>query len=141
MGWDFFYGDLEAAPRALDSTAGGVAAPGTYTCGFVTDAAFGACRFSDDTCTTEIQLVGVFNFDDPCAPPPPTYARIEGADACTAGVQIFHLGPAYTGPVYVDLGGTCEPDFTPPELLTYYTLGAEIPPAGMVELSRVIDGG
>jgi arylsulfatase A-like enzyme len=51
MGWDFFYGDLEAAPRALDTTAGGVAEQGTYTCGFVTDAAFGACRFSDGTCT------------------------------------------------------------------------------------------
>jgi hypothetical protein len=51
MGWDFYFGDLEAAPRALDTTAGGVAPAGTYTCGFVTDAAFGACYFSDGSCT------------------------------------------------------------------------------------------
>jgi arylsulfatase A-like enzyme len=51
MGWDFYFGDLEAAPRALDTTAGGVAPAGTYTCGFVTDAAFGACYVSDGSCT------------------------------------------------------------------------------------------
>jgi hypothetical protein len=51
LGWNFFFGDLEGAPRAIDTTAGGVAEQGTYTCGFVNDAAFGACYFTDGSCT------------------------------------------------------------------------------------------
>jgi hypothetical protein len=51
LGWDFYFGDLEGAPRALDTTAGGVAPAGTYTCGFVNDAAFGACYFTDGSCS------------------------------------------------------------------------------------------
>jgi arylsulfatase A-like enzyme len=51
LGWDFYFGDLEGAPRALDTTAGGVAPTGTYTCGFVNDAAFGACYFTDGSCS------------------------------------------------------------------------------------------
>jgi arylsulfatase A-like enzyme len=51
LGWDFYFGDLEGAPRALDTTAGGVAPTGTYTCGFVNDAAFGACYLTDGSCT------------------------------------------------------------------------------------------
>jgi arylsulfatase A-like enzyme len=51
MGWDYFEGMLEGAPRAIDTTAGGVAAPGTYSCGFVNDASFGACYFTDGSCT------------------------------------------------------------------------------------------
>ena len=44
LGWDFYFGDLEGAPRAVDTTAGGVAgidpttSLGPYTCGFVNDA-------------------------------------------------------------------------------------------------------
>jgi Sulfatase len=51
LGWDVFVGMLEGAPRAIDTTAGGVAPTGTYTCGFVNDARFGACYFSDGSCT------------------------------------------------------------------------------------------
>jgi arylsulfatase A-like enzyme len=51
-GFDYFYGNLEGAPRPLDTTAGGVAPQGTtYTCGYVDDASYGACRFADGTCT------------------------------------------------------------------------------------------
>ncbi|MCW5892046.1 MAG: sulfatase-like hydrolase/transferase [bacterium] len=50
-GFDYFYGNLEGAPRPIDTTAGGVAAEGTYTCGYVNDAGFGACRFADGTCS------------------------------------------------------------------------------------------
>lgn len=50
-GFDYFYGTLDGAPHPIDTTAGGVAASGTYPCGFVNDAAFGACRFADGTCT------------------------------------------------------------------------------------------
>ncbi len=57
LGWDFYFGDLEGAPRALDTTAGGVNITdptnntGPYTCGFVNDAAFGACYISDGSCS------------------------------------------------------------------------------------------
>jgi arylsulfatase A-like enzyme len=50
-GFNYFYGNLEGAPRPLDTTAGGVAPDGTYTCGYVNDARFGECRFADGHCT------------------------------------------------------------------------------------------
>jgi len=49
-GFDYFYGDLEGSPRPLDTTVGGLYSTGTYTCGFVSDARFGACRFADGRC-------------------------------------------------------------------------------------------
>jgi arylsulfatase A-like enzyme len=55
MGWDYFEGMLEGAPRAIDTTAGGVRDPEdpdtSYSCGFVNDAKFGACYFTDSSCT------------------------------------------------------------------------------------------
>ncbi len=51
MGWDYFEGMLEGAPRGIDTTAGGVADEGSYSCGFVTDASFGACYLTDGSCT------------------------------------------------------------------------------------------
>ncbi|MGE4335780.1 MAG: sulfatase-like hydrolase/transferase [Pigmentiphaga sp.] len=38
LGWDHFEGYLDGGPYPIDSTAGGVGAPGTYTCGFVPNA-------------------------------------------------------------------------------------------------------
>jgi arylsulfatase A-like enzyme len=52
MGWDAYVGTLEGAPRAIDTTAGGVAPEGRYTCGFVNDASFGACYKTDGSCAT-----------------------------------------------------------------------------------------
>jgi arylsulfatase A-like enzyme len=52
LGWDAYAGTLEGAPRAIDTTAGGVAPAGTYSCGFVNDASFGACYTSDGACTS-----------------------------------------------------------------------------------------
>ena len=34
-GWDFFYGWTGGAPSVIDTTAGGIAPPGTYSCGYV----------------------------------------------------------------------------------------------------------
>jgi hypothetical protein len=47
------HGDTRGRGRRGEqpSTASGVAPAGTYTRGFVTDAAFGACYFSDGSCT------------------------------------------------------------------------------------------
>lgn len=35
LGWDHFYGWTGGLPGSIDTTAGGVAPPGTYSCGFV----------------------------------------------------------------------------------------------------------
>ena len=49
LGWDRFWGWTSGLPASIDTTAGGVAAPGTYSCGFVPDSAstngadIGAC--------------------------------------------------------------------------------------------------
>lgn len=39
LGWDYFQGWTEGVPASIDTTAGGVAASGTYSCGFVPDTA------------------------------------------------------------------------------------------------------
>ena len=51
LGWDYFYGWIRGGPASIDTTAGGVAATGTYGCGFVPGAVSGACYFSDNTCS------------------------------------------------------------------------------------------
>lgn len=50
LGFDYFYGYVAGLPGSIDTTAGGVAPQGTYTCGFVTNATEGACRFPPGTC-------------------------------------------------------------------------------------------
>ncbi len=57
LGWDYFFGWLDATgdPSSIDTTAGGVAPAGTYSCGFVRDAAnggadTGACYAANNTC-------------------------------------------------------------------------------------------
>src|SRR5699024_8522327 len=61
LGWNYFYGFIEGSPYPIDTTAGGVASTGTYSCGFVPDATqpngadAGACYIPDGpdgaTCT------------------------------------------------------------------------------------------
>jgi hypothetical protein len=58
LGWDYFYGWIRGGPASLDSTGGGVAPKGTYSCGFVPTKAVmpsggadtGACYQSDSSC-------------------------------------------------------------------------------------------
>lgn len=58
LGWDTFAGWADGAPNPVDSTAGGVAATGTYGCGFVPNSAadpvngadMGACYTVDGAC-------------------------------------------------------------------------------------------
>jgi arylsulfatase A-like enzyme len=56
LGWDYFYGWIRGGPASIDTTAGGVAATGTYGCGFVPSAAAsngadsGACYQADGSC-------------------------------------------------------------------------------------------
>ncbi len=53
LGWDFYYGYLEAAPHPIDQAAGGVTDPNTNpaTCGFLPSTEGGACHFSAGTCS------------------------------------------------------------------------------------------
>ena len=59
LGWDYFYGWIGGLPASIDTTAGGVAATGTYRCGFVpgpgstyaAGASSGACYFADASCS------------------------------------------------------------------------------------------
>jgi arylsulfatase A-like enzyme len=57
LGWDNFIGWADGAPNPIDTTAGGVADPGTYACGYVPNAAnhpqgadSGACYTVDGAC-------------------------------------------------------------------------------------------
>ncbi len=65
LGWNHFDGFLEGAPYPIDSTAGGVAAAGTYTCGFVPNANFpggsnaGACYTVDNKCAVIVKSPAV----------------------------------------------------------------------------------
>jgi len=59
LGWDYFAGWLEETgdPTSIDTTAGGIAPPGTYSCGFVpggdlaNGADAGACYLADGSCS------------------------------------------------------------------------------------------
>ena len=57
LGWDYFYGWIGGLPASIDTTAGGVAASGTYSCGFVPGAGqsngadTGACYQANGSCS------------------------------------------------------------------------------------------
>jgi hypothetical protein len=68
LGWDYFYGWIRGGPASLDTTGGGVAATGTYECGFIPTKAVmpsggadtGACYQPDSSCRviSEVSLTG-----------------------------------------------------------------------------------
>jgi len=57
LGWDYFYGWIGGLPASIDTTAGGVGASGTYSCGFVPGAGqangtdTGACYQASGSCS------------------------------------------------------------------------------------------
>ena len=68
LGWDYLWGWLDETgdPSSIDATAGGVAAAGTYSCGFVPGsdhggADQGACYMPDDSCRDMSADKGVVN--------------------------------------------------------------------------------
>lgn len=92
FGFDYFNGWLDATgdPSSIDQTAGGVSAAGTWSCGFVRDAAHGgadtgACYSGNNTCAvlsksgTEApgracrDSGGIFDPNQPCSNPAPGY--------------------------------------------------------------------
>lgn len=86
LGWDYFYGWIGGLPGSLDSTAGGVAASGTYKCGFVpsSTATSGACYYANNSCKAMSQTSaaqdaaglqcldsgGIFVANQSCGTPP-----------------------------------------------------------------------
>ncbi|MGD9662863.1 MAG: sulfatase-like hydrolase/transferase [Porticoccaceae bacterium] len=71
LGWDHFYGWTGGLPASIDTTAGGVAELGTYSCGFVPDrgadvngADFGACYFAPQHQTDCTMIHGNNEFGD-----------------------------------------------------------------------------
>ncbi|HLJ46700.1 MAG TPA: sulfatase-like hydrolase/transferase [Bryobacteraceae bacterium] len=50
LGWDYYFGYNDPDPPSIDTTAGGVAAQGTYSCGFIPGTDAGACYMADQTC-------------------------------------------------------------------------------------------
>ncbi len=91
LGWDYFFGWLDETgdPSSIDTTAGGVAAIGTWSCGFVRGAAqggadTGACYAANNTCQQMTSAVfppgrtcrdsgGIFDPNQPCQWPRPAY--------------------------------------------------------------------
>lgn len=91
LGWDYYYGWLDKTgdPSSIDTSAGGVAPKGTYSCGYVPGSANGgadqgACYKVDDSCS-EISGTGsnppgracrdsggIFNPNQTCASPIPS---------------------------------------------------------------------
>src|SRR5690606_478080 len=69
LGWDYFEGYLDGGPYPIDTSAGGVAPAGTYSCGFVpntrddplTGADEGACYLADGSCS----VLSVVDVDTP----------------------------------------------------------------------------
>jgi hypothetical protein len=92
LGWNYFSGWLDETgdPSSIDTTAGGVAPPGTWSCGFVPGASdggadSGACYMGDGTCSEVSNLGpippgrtcrdrgGIFDPGQSCQVPPPDY--------------------------------------------------------------------
>lgn len=109
LGWDYFYGWVGGLPASIDTTAGGVAPQGTYSCGFVPSAAAGgadqgACRFADGACTAMNLLTspgdapgkqclargGIFVPAQSCSQPPP------------AGLNFNHQNAYYVSPLVIN---------------------------------------
>ncbi|TEA77721.1 sulfatase-like hydrolase/transferase [Allopusillimonas ginsengisoli] len=93
LGWDYFEGYLDGGPYPIDTTAGGVGAPGVYGCGFVPNtqddpangADAGACYQPNGTCTAMstakfttpgricLEGGGIFDPGQSCHATPPSY--------------------------------------------------------------------
>ncbi len=99
LGWDYFYGWVGGLPGSIDTTAGGIAEEGTYSCGFVPGklaggTETGACYQPDGTCKPITRTVltddaaglqclatgGILVPDETCGTAPDTlnFSRLNG---------------------------------------------------------------
>ncbi len=128
LGWDYFYGWVAGVPASVDSSAGGVADHGTYTCGFVPTRAAGganegACYFADNTCQPMqhqgahanapglqcLDAGGIFVPEQSCGTPP-------------AGLNFERQNAYYVSPlVVIDQGQMEEVPLTDPRARGYRT--------------------
>ncbi len=111
LGWDYYDGWLDETgdPSSIDSTAGGVSDEGTWSCGFVRDAAnggadTGACYAGDGTCQVIAKTTaeapgricrdrgGIFDPDKICVSPVPEY------------IDFGTLSGHYVSPLVIDNG-------------------------------------
>jgi len=108
LGWDLFHGWIRGGPASIDTSAGGVAAIGTYGCGFVPGAAqggadAGACYQPDGGCRAIASLSaagdvpgkrcliggGIFVPAASCQSPPP------------AGIDFTRANAYYVSPLVI----------------------------------------
>ena len=113
LGWDYYDGWLDETgdPSSIDSTAGGVSPTGTWTCGFVKDAAHGgadtgACYAADNTCQVITKTGaeapgricrdsgGIFDPNEVCVSPVPGY------------INFGTLSGHYVSPLVIDNGSS-----------------------------------
>lgn len=110
LGWDYFDGFLEGAPHPIDTTIGGQFPAGTspFTCGYVTNAAYGgadtgACQFADHSCSVIaksqthptpgrscMEQGGLFIPNQNCSYAPPTPLDFEQANAYYVWNRVYN---------------------------------------------------
>jgi hypothetical protein len=65
--------------------------------------------YTDAACTTQLDLVEVYQAQDGCDPRPvPTIATRSSSVACTTTYQFYEMGAEHTAPVYTNFGSCAE---------------------------------
>ncbi len=133
LGFDYFDGWLDATgdPSSIDQTAGGVAPAGTWSCGFVRDAAHGgadtgACYAGDGTCQVITKSGpeapgrvcldggGIFDPDQSCTDPVPGY------------INFATLSAHYVSPLVIDSGNGSVEQVPPTDIRSRTFRGTEV---------------
>lgn len=110
LGWDYFAGWLDETgdPTSIDTTAGGVAPPGTYSCGFVPDgtqpngADSGACYLADGSCSEHSGGIiapgrscrdegGIFDSNTSCQSTPPEYLDFNRLNGHSVSPMVYNF--------------------------------------------------
>jgi hypothetical protein len=119
LGWDYFYGWTGGLPESIDTSAGGIAPRGTYSCGFVPGphaaggAAFGACYTPKGTASDCEVIVGANEFGDWPGLQCLTRGGVLVPEAACeaqppAGVRLDRANAHYVSPLVVNRGGRVE---------------------------------
>lgn len=119
LGWDYFYGWTGGLPGSIDTTAGGIAPAGTYSCGFVPGelepggAYGGACYIPSGNSTSCTEIAGPNSSGDPAGLQCLTQGGVLVPNGlCQASPPsnlVFNRENAhYVSPLVVNLEGTVE---------------------------------
>lgn len=110
LGWDYFYGWIGGVPASIDTTAGGIAPTGTYSCGFVPSAAnggadTGACYQSDGSCSI---VAGTIAFSDvpgkQCLASGGIFVPNAACQSSPAGLNFNQQNAYYVSPLVINSG-------------------------------------